>query len=232
MDLAGVIYFVAQCLPGFLLAVVIHEAAHAAAALYFGDKTAQRMGRLTLNPIVHADVLGTLILPMVGIVAAATGAMFPIIGWAKPVPIETRNFRNYKQGLFWVSFAGPLSNLILGTFCAFLLALVAVQQGDLWGFQKIFLGMLQYSIFINFILAIFNLIPLPPLDGSNMLSVFLSHHALMKYRQLADYSSLILWGILGLSMMGIPILQTLLAPAHYLSRVSINFFLLLLTYLS
>jgi Zn-dependent protease len=228
MNISNIIFYVAQCMPGFLMAIVIHEAAHAWMANRFGDSTAKRMGRLTLNPIAHADPIGTVVLPIVGIVSAVSGLMFPVIGWAKPVPVESRNFTNYKKGVFWVSFAGPLSNIILGTICAFFFALLAKGEGDFFGYKQIFLGMLNYSIFINFILAVFNLIPLPPLDGSNMVSVFLSPRALIKYHELGNYTSYILWGLLILSFMGVPILSTLLYPAHYMSNFLTNLFLLIL----
>src|SRR5690606_2622218 len=91
---------------------------------------------------------------------------FAMIGWARPVPIEVRNFKNIRSGIFWVSFAGPLSNLILGTLSAIILAIVATQVSSDWDFYMITIRMLRFSVFINFILAFFNLIPLPPLDGS------------------------------------------------------------------
>ena len=162
-DLNSILFNIAQSLPGFLMAIVVHEAAHAWMANKFGDPTAKNQGRLTLNPAAHYDPWGTIFFP---ILAAFTN--FAMIGWARPVPIEIRNFKNLRSGIFWVSFAGPLSNLLLGTLSAILLALIATKTSADWEYYSIFIRMLRYSVFINFILAFFNLIPLPPLDGSKM----------------------------------------------------------------
>jgi len=183
-------------IPVFLLALTIHEAAHAFVALRFGDDTAKRYGRLTLNPIAHIDLFGTLIIPIA--LGLMGGFMF---GWAKPVPIDTRQFKikNFKKAVFWVSFAGPLSNFILMFISAVLLAVVATKiKPDAYFFTPMF-EMLRMSVAINASLAIFNLIPLPPLDGSNMVSTFLSYNTLQKYEQLSRYSFFI---ILGLGMTG------------------------------
>lgn len=228
MDISAIIYFIAQCMPGFLLAVVAHEASHGMMALYFGDDTAKRMGRLTLNPVVHADLVGTIIIPVVGIAMSVMGMFFPVIGWANPVPVDYRNFKNYKKGVFWTSFAGPLANFFLGILSAFLLAIVAHSEGELGGYKNIFIGMLNYSVMINFVLGFFNLIPLPPLDGSNMLSVFLSYQANQKYREIAQYSNMILWGLVLLAMAGVPVFKSLFMPPQYLSQFFTNLFLLIL----
>jgi Zn-dependent protease len=169
-DLNSILFNIAQSLPGFLLAIVVHEAAHAWMANRFGDPTAKNQGRLTLNPAAHYDPWGTIFFPLL---AAFTN--FSMIGWARPVPIEIRNFKNLRSGIFWVSFAGPLSNLILGTVSALLLGLIATKTSTDWEYYSIFIRMLRYSVFINFILAFFNLIPLPPLDGSKMVSSFSNH---------------------------------------------------------
>jgi len=141
-----------------------------------------------------------------------------MIGWARPVPIEVRNFKNYRSGIFWVSFAGPLSNLILGTLSAVALAVIATQVSTSWEYYSIFIQMLRYSVFINFILAFFNLIPLPPLDGSKMISSFLKGHALYKYEGLARYTPMIFIVVMFLSFMGIHTLGYLLAPAQMLAN--------------
>ncbi|MBY0517987.1 MAG: site-2 protease family protein [Bacteriovoracaceae bacterium] len=209
-NLNEIIFTIAQSLPGFLLAIVAHEAAHAYVALRFGDRTAQMAGRLTLNPAAHYDMWGTVLFPLL---SAFTG--FAIIGWAKPVPIDIRNFKQIKKGIFWVSFAGPLSNIILGTLSAFLVALVATQVSPAFGYYGVIIGMLKYSVFINFILAGFNLIPLPPLDGSKMLSTFLKGEALRKYEAFAAYTPMIFMGALLLSFVGIHTIGYLLAPAQW-----------------
>jgi Zn-dependent protease len=212
-DLNSIVFNIAQSLPGFLLAIVTHEAAHAWMAHKFGDSTAKNQGRLTLNPAAHYDPWGTIFFPLL---AAMTN--FAMIGWARPVPIEVRNFKNIRAGIFWVSFAGPLSNLILGTLSAVFLALIATQVSPDWDYYSIFIRMLRYSVFINFILAFFNLIPLPPLDGSKMVSSFLKGQALYKYEGLARFTPVIFILVMLLSMMGIHTLGYLLAPAQMLAN--------------
>jgi Zn-dependent protease len=141
-----------------------------------------------------------------------------MIGWAKPVPIEIRNFKNIRSGIFWVSFAGPLSNLILGTLSAILLALIATKVSSDWEFYTIAIRMLRYSVFINFILAFFNLIPLPPLDGSKMVSSFLKGRALYKYESFAQYTPVIFIVVMALSFMGIHTLGYVLLPAQKIAN--------------
>lgn len=215
-NMNSIIFSIAQSLPGFLLAIVAHEASHAWMANRFGDATAKAAGRLTLNPAAHYDPWGTVLFPLL---SAFTG--FAIIGWAKPVPINTRNFTKIRPGIFWVSFAGPLANLVLGTISAFLVAFVAVKVPTSFEYYAISIGMLKYSVFINFILAFFNLIPIPPLDGSKMVSAFLRGQTAMKYERLAAYSPMIFMGILLLSIMGISTLGYLLMPAQQLGQTLI-----------
>lgn len=212
-DLNSIVFNLAQSAPGFLLAIVVHEWAHAQAASWCGDQTAKNAGRLTLNPAVHYDPWGTIFFPIMG---AITG--FAIIGWAKPVPIDARQFKKYNVGLFWVSFAGALSNMILGTLSALIYAFVATRVSSDWEYYTIFLGMLSFSIYINFILAFFNLIPIPPLDGSKMVSAFLKGPTLYKYESLVRYTPAFFMGVLILGMMGIPTLSYLLLPARIIGN--------------
>ena len=171
--------------PVILFSLTVHEYSHGRVALLLGDDTAKRAGRLSLNPAVHLDMLGTVIFPLIG--AVLGGVMF---GWAKPVPIDPRRFKNVRSSIFWVSFAGPGINIILAIISAFLLALVITQvPQDFYLFMP-FISMLKQSVYINIILAIFNLIPFPPLDGSKMVSAFLSYEAMRKYEELARFSFL------------------------------------------
>jgi Zn-dependent protease len=202
----------AMGLPGFLVAVIFHEAAHAAMANFFGDDTAKREGRLSLNPLVHLDVMGTVIFPMIG--AMLGGFMF---GWAKPVPVNPSRFKNVRWGIFWVSFAGPGINLIMGSlFAVFLGFFVHVASPSFYFFDPI-LQIVRQAVYINFILAAFNLIPFPPLDGSKMVSSFLSYEALRKYEGLAAYSFLFF-----IVLMFTNIISYLLMPAIFMA----NFLLL------
>lgn len=223
MDLQAIILKIAESMPGFLLAIVAHEWAHGYVAKKFGDNTAERAGRLTLNPAVHIDPWGTILFPLIGVTMG-----WMMIGWAKPVPVDVRNFKNYRKGIFWVSFAGPLMNFLIGTISAFLYAAIAVYVDQSFSYFEIMLRMLRYSIFINFLLAVFNLLPLPPLDGSRMVSSFLKGEALRKYEDLARYTPMIFLVIIGLSIMGISTLGHILAPATMIGQKLTMYFLYLL----
>lgn len=219
-DLSSILVNIAISIPGFLLAIVAHEAAHAYVAFRFGDSTAKDQGRLSLNPAVHYDLWGTVLLPLL---AAFSG--WAIIGYAKPVPIDPRRFSKVKKGIFWVSFAGPLSNLILGTFSAMFLAWFYYSVPQDFAYFEVIIKMLRFSIFINFILAVFNLIPLPPLDGSKMVSVFLKPMALRKYEEFARFTPMIFLGLIALSIMGVHIFAYILYPAQVLEQGVMTFFL-------
>jgi Zn-dependent protease len=167
-----------------LLGFTVHEAAHAYAAYCLGDKTAFRSGRMTLNPAAHIDPIGSIVLPLVGLMAG--GVMF---GWAKPVPVETRNFTSPRRGMFWVALAGPASNLAMALAWAIgAMAIAHYGQGtDGWLF-----GMSMEGVQINLVLMAFNLLPLPPLDGSKMIKRFLSASANSKLESIAPKAGLIL----------------------------------------
>lgn len=151
----------------FLFALCFHEYAHGWMARRKGDNTAELMGRLTLNPLAHMDWLGTLVLP---ILAITTG--FPFFGWAKPVPVNARNLARPKQDMFWIAFAGPLSNVLLAVVgCGVLAVVVAYMPRQ--GVGESLNEMLQYFIVINLFLAVFNMIPLHPLDGGKVLARFI-----------------------------------------------------------
>ncbi len=209
------IYRICIAAPGFLLAICVHEYAHALAALRFGDPTAKNYGRLSVNPAVHYDLFGTIILP---VVMAALG--MGIFGYAKPVPIDTRYFKNMRKAVFWVSFAGPLSNILLMVVSALLLTILVTHvPQDFYLFDP-FTQMLKSSVLINIVLAVFNLIPFPPLDGSRMLSSFLSYDQQRKYENLERFSFLffiVLWQT--------NLLSYLMQPALSMGSGLINFFI-------
>lgn len=183
--------------PAILFALTVHEFFHAWTAFKFGDPTAYKMGRLTLNPLAHLDLMGT---AMLFFTLLFSPFMF---GWAKPVPVNPMNFRNVRVGDFWVSAAGPLSNLALG-FIFGLIFRTAVAYG--METNSAFAMFLYYSVMINVCLAFFNLIPLFPLDGSHMLRSILPPSSALFLERIQHFSPFILmfliitrvtWVILG-----------------------------------
>ena len=168
--------------PG-MLAIVCHEVSHGYVAWRFGDPTAKMMGRLTLNPLKHIDIFGTLMIFFVG------------IGWAKPVPVVSENLRNPKRDMVWVAAAGPITNIMLATVSALLLrGLVTfvspvTLSPQLAMFVEPVIMMLAFSVYINLLLAIFNMIPVPPLDGGRVLA------GLLPYKQAAALSRIEPYGM-------------------------------------
>jgi Zn-dependent protease len=155
-----------------LFSVIVHEVAHGYVALLNGDPTARMLGRITLNPVPHIDPIGTILLPLLLLMSHA-GILF---GWAKPVPVNPLNYRNYRWGEFAVSAAGPVSNLALAALFSVLLRL---------GFNNVGLMKLAYfGVSINIFLALFNLIPIPPLDGSHILAILLPRDLARLYSHL------------------------------------------------
>ncbi len=153
------VFAVVPVVLAFVVGITVHEFAHGWTADRLGDPTARYAGRLTLNPVAHADPIGTILLP---ILLIATGSRF-IFGWAKPVPINPYHFRDRRRGLVLVSVAGPLANVVTAVIAAVLLGF--------WGFSsQVLAEILVTMIWINMILAVFNLIPVPPLDGSKILA--------------------------------------------------------------
>lgn len=173
-------------LPVLLVSVVLHEVAHGWVALTQGDDTAKRAGRLTLNPVPHIDLLGSIIVPT--LLALAPGAL--LFGWAKPVPVDPRNFERYRRGDILVSLAGIAANLALTA------AFTALMVGAIW-LGRLSPGMegaadLLYragglGVILNLILVFFNLIPLPPLDGSHVVAHALPAGLRKRYRELGRY---------------------------------------------
>ncbi len=197
----------------FLLAVVGHEFGHGFVANLWGDTTAKDSGRLTLNPIPHLDPIGTVLFPIINMVSG-----FNILfGWARPVPIDPRRFRKFRPGLFWVSLAGPIANVILAILCA--LGFVAMLRfvPEKFIFFKEFTTMLQIGVFINYGLGIFNLLPIPPLDGSKVIESMLSYPAMQKYEQLSKYSVFIL-----LALMFTGAISFLSGPIMFLGNMTLT----------
>lgn len=176
----------------FVMAVVFHEFAHGYIANRWGDSTAKDEGRLTLNPVPHMDMIGTVFFPLIMML---TGSNF-LFGWAKPVPINPTRFKKYRAGLFWVSLAGPGMNFILAAISALFYGMISrFLQPDFYLYEPLIM-MAETSVFLNFSLAIFNLIPIPPLDGSKIVMSFLSYNKAQKYELLSQYSFFILMGLI------------------------------------
>ncbi len=172
--------------PVLLFSVVAHEVAHAWQALREGDTTARDLGRITLNPLPHLDLMGSIIVPLVLFLLPGNF----LFGWAKPVPVNPRNYRSYPAGDIRVSLAGIVVNLCLVVLFAFGLALTAalgVSPGAGSQLGTTISSMLTYGVFINLILAYFNLIPIPPLDGSHVLYHLLPPTVRVRYREMGRY---------------------------------------------
>ncbi len=150
-----------------IMSVVIHEVSHGVAALGLGDSTAKYQGRLTLNPFSHLDPIGSVIVPMIGYLLGGF-----IIGWAKPVPFNPYNLRNQKWGEAIVAAAGPISNI----FIAIVFGLFIRLGTQTFNLNETFISLASFVVIINITLAIFNLVPIPPLDGSKILFSLLPHH--------------------------------------------------------
>lgn len=167
MDILEIIAKVLPIYIPFLFSLCIHEYAHGWVAKKLGDNTASTMGRLTLNPVAHADPVGTVVLPVAGIIMNVG-----FFGWAKPVPVNERNLKHPKKDMFWISAAGPGINIILGAIAAFVWAFSFRFISDP-GQQKFMMSFSQNFVSTNMMLAVFNLIPIPPLDGAKVLGRFL-----------------------------------------------------------
>lgn len=174
--------------PGLLIALVCHEVAHGFVAYLLGDPTAKSQGRLTLNPLKHLDPIGTV------------AFFFVHFGWAKPVPVNPNYFKNPRQGMLLTAIAGPGTNFLLATLFALamhIMQTIPFMSGSVTESILVPLyGMCQAGVFVNIILGVFNLIPIPPLDGSSVLAYFLPPQAAYKYMSLSRYGFLILIGII------------------------------------
>ncbi len=207
---------IAHFLVALYLSISLHEAAHAWMANRCGDDTARLMGRMTLNPIVHIDPIGTVLMPLMQVVFSG----LPLIGWAKPVPVNPLRFRNMRKGEILVSLAGPVSNFMLAAgalvLCWIVIAVFRAigPAGERLG--DAFLMFLVRLLILNLVLGLFNLIPIPPLDGSHVLGVFLSREAAAKMeRVLKPPFNFIIWLFMVLPLLR-PVFRLVFGAAIYL----------------
>lgn len=173
----------------FFSAVIIHEYAHALVAYRLGDSTAKRMGRLTLNPLAHIDPFGTVLLPVL-LITMNSPVLF---GWAKPVPINFASLKDPKKDMIWVGLAGPLANILMAIAASFVMKLGLIHS-------ELAIALLQSFLVINVVLAVFNLIPIPPLDGSRVLMGLLPTPLAIRVAAMERYGFIALFALLYLGL--------------------------------
>jgi len=190
----------------FFFAVIIHEYAHGWVAWKLGDSTARFMGRLTLNPIAHIDPIGTIFLPLILLMTHS-----PILfGWAKPVPVDFFNLNNPKKDMIWVSLAGPAANII------FAIALSLILKIPLLAANYFVVSVITTAIMANLVLAVFNLLPIPPLDGSRVAMGLLPYHLGVEYAKVEPYGFIIIFALLWIGVINTVIWPVVIVLARLL----------------
>ena len=203
MDIEAILHGISIWALPVMLAIVLHEVAHGWMADRLGDDTARWMGRLTLNPLKHIDPVGTILVPTLLLVFGS-----PILfGYAKPVPVNFRKLRHPKRDMVWVALAGPVTNILLALASTLLLAVMVQLPGDMLWLADPVASMCQASILINLVLCIFNLIPVPPLDGGRVAVGLLPGRAAYNLSRVEPYGFVI---IIALLFMGV--LQQVIGP--------------------
>jgi Zn-dependent protease len=193
MELTYIQKIAVYALP-VIFAITVHEAAHGFAARFFGDMTADRAGRITLNPLKHIDPVGTILLPALTLLVG--GILF---GWAKPVPVDFSRLRNPKRDMLWVAAAGPASNFVMALFWALIIKL-SLSAPNVYSEPMALMG--QAGVMINVVLMVLNLLPLPPLDGGRIAVSLLPNHLAYKYAQIERYGFIILIVLLATGILG------------------------------
>lgn len=213
-------------LPVLLISVILHEVAHGWMALRLGDPTARDSGRLTLNPIPHIDPIGSILVPALSLFAAGT----VFIAWAKPVPINPANFKNIRRDDILVSCVGPLSNLVVAFFCALLYGVAASAFGSVNlmpdGSERdvilFFLKMFSFGITVNIFLAVFNLLPVPPLDGSHVVASLLPPELGKRYRRIGFAGIILILLLMRVSFVRdamISVVRAIELPYHFIIQL-------------
>ena len=199
MQLEALILKIAVSAIPIIFAITVHEASHGYAAKYFGDLTAERLGRITLNPLKHIDPLGTILLPALTLIIG--GVLF---GWAKPVPVNFGNLRNPKKDMLWVAAAGPASNLVMAILWGMLLGFVkrGLDAGEFPTSAYLLLDMAYVGISINIVLMVLNLLPMPPLDGGRIAVSLLPNNLAFQLSKIEKYGFIILIALMFAGVLG------------------------------
>ena len=197
MDVAATIQFISVAIIPILFGITLHEVSHGWTARYFGDRTAELLGRLSLNPVRHIDPVGTIAVPIV--LGILIGMPF---GWAKPVPVNGNNLRNPKRDMVVVAAAGPASNLVMAVFWALIFAATLQWQQPLSAGRQFLLSMAQVGIFFNVLLCVFNLLPIPPLDGGRVLRGLVPESLGRRLDAVEPYGLILVMALLALGILG------------------------------
>ena len=179
-----------------VVSLSFHEAAHAWAANKLGDSTARVLGRLTINPMAHIDWIGTVLFPLIAMMSG-----IPLLGWAKPVPVDPRNLAHPRRDFAVIAAAGPASNLLLAAIAALLYRVMVPSMGDVAPSMVLASETVRFFLIINVMLAVFNMIPVPPLDGGNVLMGLVPERAATKIDWLRPYGIIILYGLMFTGML-------------------------------
>ena len=204
-----------------ILAITLHEAAHAFAAKFFGDLTAYSQGRMSLNPVVHIDVLGTIIIPL--LLYFSTNGEF-IFGYAKPVPVNFSALRKPKRDMAWVALAGPAANFVM----AFLWMVLALLLASLQVEQEFFYRMAQAGLMTNLVMFAFNLFPIPPLDGGRIVVSLLPNRQAYQFAKIEQYGFFIVLALVFLKVLHVW-MYPLMSAAQWLLQLLLTPFVLLLS---
>lgn len=216
MDVAASIQLLSAAVIPVIFAITLHEVSHGWAARRFGDRTAELLGRLTLNPVKHIDPVGSVAVPLVLVLLN-----LPPFGWAKPVPVNPRNLRKPKQHMVLVAAAGPASNFTMALCWALCFALVLHAPLPVIGIRQFLLSMAQIGISFNVLLAIFNLMPIPPLDGGRVLRGLVPESMGRKLDAVEPYGLIIVMGLLALGILGqvvAPVVELVSALFYSIAR--------------